>query len=155
MERKMRRQDKFMPVEECMEMLKDAEYGTLTTVGEDGVPYATPINFVYINDALYFHCAKEGHKIDNIKYNDKVCFNVVDSVELMPEKFATKFRSAMVFGKIEIIEDAEEKRMGISAIAEKFSPDYHDEGVKYIDSAFDDIHMLKLTIDRITGKAAR
>ena len=48
----------------------------------------------------------------------------------MPEKFATKFRSAMVFGKIEIVEDAEEKRMGISAIAEKFSPDYHDEGVK-------------------------
>ena len=155
MERKMRRQDKLMSYDECIEVLKTAEYGMLATVSSDDTPYVTPINFVYLNGAIYFHCVKEGHKIENIKYNKNICFNVVDSVELIPEKFSTKFRSAMVFGTIEIVEDADEKRTSICAIAEKFSPDYHDEGLKYIDSAFDNIYMLKVNIDRITGKAAR
>lgn len=138
-----------------MDVLEKAEYGTLATVGEGNVPYAVPINFVYVNDAVYFHCATEGHKLDNIRYNDNVCFSVVDSVELMPEKFSTKFRSVMIFGKICIVEDPQEKRKGISAIAEKFSPQYHDEGVKYIDLAFDNIYMLKVKVERITGKAAK
>ncbi|MFQ8602609.1 MAG: pyridoxamine 5'-phosphate oxidase family protein [Anaerovoracaceae bacterium] len=155
MEKKMRRQDKLMPYDECVEVLETAEYGMLATVSTDDTPYITPINFIYTNGAIYFHCAKEGHKIENIKHNKNVCFNVVDSVELMPEKFSTKFRSAMVFGTIEIVEDIDEKRKSICAIAEKFSPDYHDEGLKYIDSAFDNIYMLKVNIDRITGKAAK
>lgn len=155
MERKLRRQDKFMSVEGCRELLKEAEYGTLATVGEDGVPYAVPMNFVYMDDAIYFHCAREGHKLDNIRNNKNVCFSVVDSVELMPEKFSTKFRSAVIFGTIAIVEDADEKRKSIMAIAEKLSPDYHEEGLAYIDSAIDDIYMLRIDIENMTGKAAK
>lgn len=155
MERKMRRQDKFMAESECMEVLESAEYGTLATISEDDTPYMTPMNFVHLDGYIYFHCAKEGHKLENIEKNPHVCFSVVDSVELLPEKFSTKFRSVIIFGTIEIVKDTEEKRKSICAIAEKLSPDYHDEGIKYIDSAFDNIHMLKLKVDKITGKAAK
>lgn len=156
MERKMRRQDKLIGIGECMEVLETAEYGCLATADGKGEPYITPINFVYYNDALYFHCSNaKGHKLSNMEENDRVCFNVVDSVQLLPEKFSTKFRSVIVFGNINIVDDPDEKRSSISALAEKLSPEYREEGMKYINSAIDDIHMLRLDIDYITGKAAK
>lgn len=156
MVKEMRRKDRLISEEECMEALQAAEYGTLATISEDNTPYITPMNFAYHEGSLYFHCTKEsGHKLENIAYNKNACFNVVDSVELIPEKFATKYRSVTVFGEIEVVEDYKEKRAGISHIALKLSPDYVEEGNKYIDTAIDQINMLKLKISRITGKASK
>ena len=99
MKREMRRKDRMISEEECLKALEEAEYGSLATISEDGTPYITPLNFVYTDGALYFHCAKDvGHKLDNIARNHNACFSIVDSVELMPEKFATKYRSVTVFG---------------------------------------------------------
>lgn len=156
MDREMRRKDRLISNEECMEALQVAEYGTLATISEDGTPYITPMNFAYSDGALYFHCAKDaGHKLENVAYSKNACFNVVDSVKLIPEKFATKYRSVTVFGEIEVVEDPKEKRNGISSIALKLSPDYVEEGNRYIDTAIDQISMLKLKINRITGKASK
>lgn len=156
MEKEMRRKDRLISREECMEALEAAEYGTLATISSDNTPYITPMNFAYYNGAIYFHCARDtGHKLENIEHNKNACFNVVDSVKLIPEKFATKYRSVTVFGEIEIVEEPDEKREGISAIALKLSPDYPDEGIGYIDAAMDKINMLKLKISRITGKASK
>ena len=155
MKKEMRRKEKAMTQEETLEVLANAEYGVLSTISEDNTPYGTPMNFVYLDGAIYFHCAVEGHRLENIAGNHSVCFNAVDSVKLMPEAFNTQYRSATVFGTIHVVEDPEEKRKGITAIVEKLSSDYHDAGMKYIDSAFDNLHVLKLEIEHMTGKATR
>ena len=73
----MRRKDRALSRQEALDILNKGEYGILSTVSADGQPYGTPINFCLINDCIYFHCAKEGHKLDNISANSKVCFCVV------------------------------------------------------------------------------
>lgn len=155
MKKEMRRKEKAMTQEETLEVLENAEYGVLSTISKDNTPYGTPMNFVYLDGAIYFHCALEGHRLENIAGNSNVCLSVVDSVKLMPAKFNTQYRSAAVFGTIQVVQDTEEKRKGITAIMEKLSSDYHDAGMEYINSAFDKICVLKLEISHMTGKATR
>lgn len=151
----MRRNEKAISADEILEVLDNAEYGILSTISEDGTPYGTPLNFVYSDGIIYFHCAREGHKLENIRYNENVCFNVVDSVLLMPEEFNTQYRSVTVFGKVSVVENTDEKNAGIFDIVKKFSPDFIEEGKAYIERAFNDMHVLKLIPEYITGKATR
>lgn len=155
MNKEIRRKEKAMSHEECMDVLKKAEYGVLSTISEDDTPYGVPMNFAVKENAIYFHCATTGHRLENIAYNDNVCFNVVDSVVLMAEKFNTRYRSVTISGRISKAETAEEKRKGLMAIVEKLSPQYMEAGAKYIDSSFDDVTVLRLDISEMTGKATR
>ena len=86
---------------------------------------------LYTDGALYFHCAKDvGHKLDNIARNHNACFSIVDSVELM-QGVPTKYRSVTVFGTVDVVKDAAEKRSAIEALALKISPDYREAGLEY------------------------
>ena len=151
----MRRKEKMISREEILEVLASAEYGILSTVSADGMPYGTPVNFVYADDAIYFHCATEGHKLSNLAANNNVCFTAVDSVELMPEKFNTKFRSVIAFGKASAVEDDEEKKKALLEIIKKLSPDFIESGIEYINSSFSKAEVIKITISEISGKATR
>ena len=155
MDKKMRRQEKAMLQEETLEVLDKAEYGVLSTISADNTPYGVPMNFARIGDSIYFHCAKEGHRIENITGNKNVCLNVVDSVVLMPKDFNTQYRSVTAFGAISIVEDKEEKKRGIQAIADKLSPEFKKEGLEYIERAFDAMHVLRMDVTKMTGKATR
>ena len=155
MDKEIRRKEKLMSREECMDVLNKAEYGVLSTVSEDDTPYGVPMNFACVDDAVYFHCATVGHRLENLAYNDNACFNVVDSVVLMADQFNTQYRSVTIFGKIEKVESADEKRKGLTALVEKLSPQYMEAGAKYINSSFDDVIVLKLDMAKMTGKATR
>lgn len=153
MNRKMRVAKRAIEQDEIMEVLNTAEYGILSTISEDNTPYGTPLNFAYDNGVIYFHCATEGHKLENICYNSNGCFTIVDSVELLASKFSTKYRSVVVFGKMQIVSDAEEKKQGLVKIVEKLSPDYVEKGIKYINGAFDRVTVVRMDIDHMTGKS--
>lgn len=155
MDKEMRRKEKAISQEEALEALEKAEYGVLSTISTDNTPYGTPMNFVYVDGAIYFHCAKEGHRLENLAANSSACLNVVDSVKLMPEKFNTQYRSVTVFGNVQVVEDKNEKRKGITAILKKLSPDHLEAGEEYINSAFDKMHVLRMDIEKISGKATR
>lgn len=155
MDKEMRRSEKAMSQEETMEVLEKAEYGVVSTISPDNTPYGTPMNFAWADGAIYFHCALEGHRMENLQSNSNVCLNVVDSVVLMPEKFNTQYRSVTVFGSMHIVEDKDEKTKGIKAIAEKLSPDFKEEGLAYIEKAFNNMHVLRMDVERMTGKATR
>ena len=61
----MRRKDGEITLQKAIEILEAAEYGVLSTVGEDGQPYGVPLSYVYKEDAIYFHCVVAGQKLNN------------------------------------------------------------------------------------------
>jgi hypothetical protein len=152
--KEMRRKDRQMSDEDTKTLLKNTNYGILSTVGKDNVPYGVPISFAYNGQVIYLHGAMEGHKLDNIAHNNHVCFTVVDNnyVELLPSEFSTNYKSAVVFGTISIVEDMEEKQKALEATIEKYSHDFYDKGLKYINSALKATKVLKIEIIKMTGK---
>ncbi len=152
--REMRRKDRELKNDEAIEILSNNTYGVLSTVSENGYPYGVPISYIYINGLIYFHCAVEGHKLDNIKNNDKVSFCVVGQTQILPDKFSTKYESVIVFGRaIEVSDD--EKNMVLLEILNKYSPDYIEQGKEYIQKASKATKVIKISIEHISGKAKR
>ena len=151
--REMRRKDRAMSEAEAISILETAQVGTLATVSEEHIPYLVPMSFVYTQGAIYLHCAVEGKKLDNIRSNNNICFNVVEAVELLPAAFSTKYKSVTVFGKIAVVEAQEEKRQSLIAIVKKYSPDFYEAGLQYIDNAIEKTKVLKIEVSRINGKA--
>lgn len=149
----IRRQDRKIESNDVIEKILSAgEYGVLCTTSESSYPYGVPVNYIYYNKNIYFHCAIEGYKLENIKYNNKVSFCVVGVTEVLPNKFSTKYESVIVFGKaIEVIN--EEKEMALINLIDKYSPDFKEEGFKYIKKAEDKTKVIKIEIDHISGKS--
>jgi len=121
--REMRRKKQLLSNEESIEILKYCTSGVLAVTGDDGYPYAVPLSYTMKDDKLFFHCAKEGHKIDSIKRNDKVTFCVIDKDEVVQKTFTTHFRSVIVFGKARILMEDSERRYALESLVEKYSPD--------------------------------
>lgn len=152
----MLRKDRMLNQGETIDILNRLEYGILSTVGKDNAPYGVPLNFAYVEGVIYFHCAKaNGYKIINIINNSNVCFTVVDDVCLQPEILSTKYKSAILFGKISIVEDIEEKKKGLEALIKKLSPEYMEVGMKCIDKNTDKTYILKMEVAEMTGKGKK
>lgn len=155
MEKEMRKKERAMSEADTAALLKQVLAGTLSVVRADGTPYGVPLSFAYADGVIYLHCAMEGAKLDNVAQQPEVCFSVFDDVETLPEKFSTKYRSAVVFGRLEVVTEEVEKRKGLTALIEKYSSDFHEAGMAYIDRAVARTNVLKLTIRHMTGKARR
>ena len=168
--RKLRRIEKQLTVDECNEILTKAEYGTLATSGTDGYPYAVPLNYIFHNGNIYFHCATVGHKLDNIDNCSHVSFNVVTDVWVMPlipdkavdetdlkfNGFDTNFNSIIIFGKAKEVFE-EEKMDGLSALLKKFLNEneynkYKEAGIKYIENSLKRTKLIKIEIEHMAGK---
>lgn len=149
--KEIRRKDRALETEEIIRILESGEYGVLGSIGSDGYPYTTPLNYAYINDSLYFHSALNGHKIENINYSEKVTFTVVGETKIIPEKFTTAYESVNVFGKATIVH-GDEKKIALIELIKKYSPEYIEEGCKYINNALDKALVIKIAIERLTGK---
>ena len=151
----IRRQERTLSYDKAFELLQNAEYGFLS-LGEskNGYAYGVPISFFFDMEcnALYFHCALEGHKLENIRRNNCVSFCVVGKTQTLPEKFATIYESVIVFGKAEIATTDEEKRIALTKLLEKYSPDHLDSGIKYMEHAIHKTLTFKIKIDKITAK---
>ncbi len=107
------------------EILKRCTVGRLATLGLDGYPYITPLNFVYWNSSIYFHCARQGEKIDNILRNPKVCFEVDIPLAYLATDFDTLkpacqvhqfYHSVIIRGNAETVDDIEEKVSALNAM---------------------------------------
>ena len=149
--RKLRKINYEIPKERVEELIKTTEDGVLSTVGEDGYPYAVPVNYAYINGNIYFHCAREGHKLDNISFNNKVSFTLVPYSKVLSEKFDSEYESVVIFGKAEEVFD-KEKIDGLLGLVYKYSPEYVEAGKAYIDRAQDKVRIMKISFDYVTGK---
>ncbi len=147
----MRRKDRVMEDGATWELLKKGLYGVLSTVDDDRQPYGVPLNYVLSDGAIYIHAAEQGHKLTNIASNDKVAFCVVGHTELLADAFSTRYQSAIVFGRASLVGE-EEKRAALVALLEKYFPEHMVRGMAYIDKLINSTAVIKVDIEKISGK---
>ncbi|MDW7728982.1 MAG: pyridoxamine 5'-phosphate oxidase family protein, partial [Bacillota bacterium] len=85
--RKMIRVRQMLSIDDTIAVLNRCTNGVLACSGDESYPYAVPLNYVYHDHKIYFHCAKAGHKIDAITKNPKVSFAVVDQDTIVSEEY--------------------------------------------------------------------
>ncbi|GAB4184687.1 MAG: pyridoxamine 5'-phosphate oxidase family protein [Calditrichia bacterium] len=151
----MRRKDRQISRDESESILKNGEYGVLSTISENGYPYGAPVNYCKIGNNLYFHCAEKGQKINNLRHNDKVSFCVVGYTQLLPEDYSTLYESVIVFGRAYLVNDEEEKRNALMELIEKYAAEYKSEAENYFKKWFSKTAVYGIKIEHITGKARR
>ena len=151
----MRRKDRERDESFALEVLRDCEYATLATTNPDGTPYCIPISPVLIENTIYFHCAPEGQKLENINKNNIVCISGVGYTKLIPEKITTEYESAVATGKCYIVTDNEENIMALKAICEKYAKSSMEHFEKKIAEYSHRTCVCKIELMKITGKANR
>lgn len=151
--RQMRRFKQQLTEDECRTVLRNAKRGVLSLLGEDGYPYGLPINQWYCEEEgkLYFHGAKEGHKITAIKQCPKASFCAYDEGYRKEGEWALNIKSVIVFGKISLVEDEERAKKICTHLVGKFTDDkeYLEKELK---AALSRVQCLELTIEHMTGK---
>jgi len=114
----MRRTDRQLPDHAVFEILDAAAHGTLAMCSPDG-PYAVVLNHVRVGNSLYFHCAHEGHKLDCLAHDPRVCFSAVASARVHAPTSTTLYRSVTAFGTLRRA-DEPEARDALRAFCQKF-----------------------------------
>ncbi len=119
---------------------------------DGGRPYIVPLCFGYKDNTLYFHCSPEGKKLDILRKNNNVCFEVdIDSRVIKADQacdWGMKYKSVIGFGKAMFIEDIESKRKALDVIMQQFS----EKSFEYIDEAIKNTIVIKVEIETMTGK---
>lgn len=151
--RELTRKNKQISNEECTKILTTETRGVLSVIGDNGYPYGMPMNHFYneTDGNIYFHCGKEGHRIDALRRCDKVSFCVYDKGYRKDGEWAYNVKSVIVFGKIEVIDNLEEITDITAKLSRKFTGDeeyIQKEIALYAQKTL----LLKLTPEHICGK---
>ena len=130
-----------------------------TTIGlsNNNEPYIVTLSYGYDSAAnvLYFHCGKEGQKIDFIKLNSKACATIIEDDGFDADSCEHSYKSLIIRGNINLVNDINEIDYAIRLMIfqlEKKDPDHFYEKLKIGNKSYDNLRMLKMTIENITGK---
>lgn len=152
----MRRNNRMLDEKSALRILQDGEYGILSTCGEDGYPYGVPVNYVFSEGRIFFHCAANaGHKLANLRFCDKVCFTVVGSHSVDEAGFTDRYESVICFGTARLLADDTQKRSALLALVEKYSPNHREQGLKLIESALSRTDICEIAITAMSSKGNR
>ena len=148
----MRRQDLALSAEESLTLVDQVQFAVLSLVDEAGRPYGVPLDYVRRGSALYFHGAREGRKVRAMQQNPWGCAVIIGENEIIPEKLGRHYKTVIVEGEIELIDDPDEKRRVMTWVVERKSPDYMDRGQKVIEKMLDRVLVYKMNMEVISGK---
>lgn len=151
--REMRLKDQQLDATEANEIMNRCTNGVLSINGDNVYPYGVPVSYAYADGRIYFHCAREGYKVDLLKKDPHVSFTVVAQDDIIPEDFNTLYISAIAFGRARLVDDPEEMRKIHGYIIDKYSKGHEESGGRYLDSSISEIYMVEITVDHITAKA--
>lgn len=155
----VRRRERLLEENEATELLRNGEYGVLSMIeNRNGEPaaYCIPINFMWDGEnAIYFHCAPEGHKLNCLQENDKVSFCVIGRTNVISHKFTTAYESIVVRGNIRMNLPEEERRRALEFLLDKYSPIDKEMGLKYIEKSFHRTNVIRLDISEMSGKTKK
>lgn len=153
--RPMVRQNKQLSKEVCVQILREQTRGVLSVNGDDGYPYAAPINHYYNPEdgCLYFHTGRrtESHRTESLRKSDKVCYCVTEPGTPIPGDWALLVRSVVVFGRVEILTDRDRIAEICTALSQQFTSDQAFIQ-KEIGRLAKGTYLLRLTPEHICGK---
>jgi hypothetical protein len=144
-----------------IEFLSSQQTGRISSIDENGFPQIIPMNFVFINDAVYMHSHIRGEKLDNIRRNQKVGFEVDKSLEFLPSYFSdptdasladTLYISVVMKGNASIVSDKEEKTIALNGLMEKYQPEGGYEPIKPDMDVLKGVEVIKIVPESLRGK---
>lgn len=155
----MRRSDRAMEEGQAYQLLRECLWVTLSTVNcrtESplglGSPYAVPISVVESRGCFYFHCATEGHKVDNLKSDGRVCITCVGQAVSDEAALSVVYESATFFAEATEVLDKLEKKRALAALCQRFAPSNMVGIANQIDTLLDSTAVWKLTMLGCSGK---
>jgi uncharacterized protein len=147
--------------EKLIEFLNQQETGRICSIDKDGYPQIIPMNFVYINDVVYMHSHTKGEKLENIKQNNKVGFEVDQSLEFLPSYFThptdasqadTLYISVVIKGTGIIVNDRKEKTLALNSLMKKYQPEGGYESISPEMQVVDEVAIIKVVPTTMRGK---
>ena len=147
--------------EKIIEFLSSEQTGRVASIDENGFPQIIPMNFVFINDVIYMHSHVRGEKLDNIRRNQKVGFEVDKNLEFLPSYFTdptyaefadTLYISVVIKGNASIISNKEEKTIALNGLMEKYQPEGGYEPIKPDMDVLKGVEVIKIVPESLTGK---
>ena len=147
--------------EKIIEFLSSQQTGRISSIDENGYPQIIPMNFVFINDTVYMHSHIRGEKLDNIRRNEKVGFEVDKSLEFLPSYFSdptdasladTLYISVVIKGKGSIVSDKEEKTTALNGLIKKYQPEGGYEPIKPEMEVLKEVEVIKIVPKSLKGK---
>ena len=147
--------------EKIIEFLSSQQTGRISSIDENGYPQTIPMNFVFINDVVYMHSHIKGEKLENIKRNQKVGFEVDKSLEFLPSYFSdptdasladTLYISVIIKGNASIVLDREEKTIALNGLMKKYQPEGGYEPIKPEMDVLDEVVVIKIVPESLRGK---
>lgn len=152
--RKMRRLNQQVSEEECKKILREENRAAFSVIGDGGYPYTIPINFFYddTDGKIYFHGAKEGHKIDAIRRCDKACFTTWNQGFKKEGCWEWNPTSVVVFGRVKLVDDAEIVEDRLKKLGKKYFPTIDEVERVMGSSAPRNAQLFAIEIEQMTGK---
>ena len=148
----MRRKDRKMDEAFAWSVFDRSDCQILATVNKDGTPYAVPLSCSRIGKDIYFHCAKEGQKLDNILDQESVCLTAVGEIHVPDGKFTTEFESCVLCGKASFVEEIREKTEALRAICQRYAPKNMNRFEEAIEKSIKITAIVKIEVSAVSGK---
>jgi len=143
------------------EFLNEEHVGRVSSIDENGYPQIIPMNFVFLNDAVYMHSHVKGEKLDNISRNNKVGFEADRELEFLPSYFEdphnaaladTLYISVVIKGVGSFVSDREEKTLALNGLMEKYQPEGQYDPIQSDMKVLDAVSVIKITPQTLHGK---
>lgn len=151
--RTIRNKKSEISIDTAKALLQSSRRGVLAVNGDDGYPYAIPINYFYDDDAqkLYFHGARAGYKVDALRACDKVCFTVYGNETIKEEDWAPFVQSVVVFGRCHLVESGARATTLLKQFAMKYYPSEQlvDENIAHEGKA---VQIFEIEVEYLSGK---
>ncbi len=149
----MRRSDRAMDEDEALKLLEKEQLGVLSTASAKGIPYGVPLNYCYVREdnAIFFHCALEGRKMDDMLENPQVSFTVVGKNRIIAEKLTTYYESVIVSGRVSFVDGDDEKTLRFDQLCQHLTPGVEwrgDGGCRFLNA----VAIVRMEIESMTGK---
>ena len=143
------------------DFLNSQPAGRVASIDKDGYPQVIPMNFVYFDNAVYMHSHPFGEKLDNIRRNPSVGFEVDQHVCFLPSYYFhptdasqadTLYISVVIKGRAEIVEDRAEKARALNALMEKYQKEGRYEALDAEMPVVEEVAIIKVVPADMRGK---
>lgn len=149
----MRRRDREQSREFALEVVDTCDYAVLATANADGTPYCVPVTIVRDKEALYFHGAPAGQKIENLTARPQVSMTCVSRAITRQQTYSVDYASAILTGVASLVTEKEEKAQALRLLCRRHTPDAMDGVEQYIAAGIERTAVVRIAITSITGKA--